>query len=112
MTIHPAQSLPVPGVHGSALEVTVTLQPAEDATEAASVFLVSDNAESPPFGGGEAPADDYCSVAVTVSWQEQTLKVSGSHRAGCSAKTTLRLPAYCALVAAIPTHLHCHPTTA
>ena len=80
-TVYPAHSLPVPGVHGSSLEVAVTLQPADDATEAASVLLVSDDAERQPFGGGEAPEDDCCGVAITVSWQEKTLKVGSSCRA-------------------------------
>ncbi len=102
VTVHPAHSLPVPGLHGSALEVAATLQPAEDATAAASVFLVSDDAESQPFGGGEAPADDCCAIAVTVSWQEQTLKVSSScHQERCYSVTNLRLHAHCTPAATV-----------
>ena len=81
VTVHPGESLPVPSVHGSALEVAVTLQAAADATAAASVYLMSDDAEGrQPFGGSEARVDDCCGVAITVSWQEQTLKASSSCR--------------------------------
>jgi hypothetical protein len=74
VTIHPGRSLPVPGLHGSALEVDVTLRPTEDATAAASVYLMSDEPDGRPFGGDEGTADDCCGVAITVSWHEATLK--------------------------------------
>ena len=76
ITVHPGRPLPVPGVHGSALEVAVTLRPAEDATAAASVYLMSDEPNARPFGGGDETADDCCGVAITISWQEATLKAS------------------------------------
>ena len=101
VTVHPAKSLPVPGVHGSALEVAVTLQPAEDATDAASVYLLSDDAEHRPYGGGEAPADDCYGVAVTVSWREKTLKVSSSCRPDGRPVATLRRHAHSAVVATV-----------
>ena len=80
VTIHPRRSLPVPNVHGSALEVAITLHSAADKTVAASLFLMSDDAAARAFGGGEGLADECGGVAITVSWQEQTLKVSSSCR--------------------------------
>ena len=74
ITVHPDRSLSVPGLHGSALEVAVTLRPASDATAAASVYLMSDEPDERPFGGGDGTVDDCCGVAITVSWHEATLK--------------------------------------
>ena len=90
----------------------MTLQPTEDATQAASVFLVSDDADSRPFGSGEAPADDCCGVAITISWQEQTLKVSSSYRTGRCSVTILQCPRMMRTCGGRPTSLRCHPTAA
>ena len=65
----------MPEVHGAALEVAVTLRRASSETSAASILLHSDR-EVEAFGAVDGAAPESSSVAITVSWQNSTLKVA------------------------------------
>ena len=80
-TVTPGRPFPVPSAHGASLEVSLWLAPSTDATVAASLTFRSEaGASAQPVedageGGKDECPSDYCSLAVTVSWERATLEV-------------------------------------